>query len=317
MLDVQGAGDDARAAEAVRVLGEIASAVSAGKEPDAYEVLGVPRSAAKADVKKRYWRLSLLIHPDKCAHPRAQEAFAAVNAAAKTLQDESGRAQLDERLEDERLMRIAKEEAQQQQRAAEWARVRGGGGAPLAPVAGPMARESWMTELPPERQAKAGVSAEGMVTSFSQKGTDAHRDSSGWTDTPASRAERLALGAAGPMQLPSSLSAAEARRASELAGMVDTYNSKSRSKSLLEKHLEKQEQDKKDKKKRKRKDKDAGGAEPEAEPQEDWVGKHPWRPFDRERDLGPTLKAKSAQDLVKQAGSLSSRFGSGQGRSFL
>lgn len=52
---------------------------------------------SKTEVKKKYWKLSLLIHPDKCEHPKAQAAFAAVNEAAKTLQDEAGRRQLDAR----------------------------------------------------------------------------------------------------------------------------------------------------------------------------------------------------------------------------
>ncbi len=36
--------------------------------------------------RKRYWRLSLLIHPDKCTHPKANDAFQAVGHAAKQLQ---------------------------------------------------------------------------------------------------------------------------------------------------------------------------------------------------------------------------------------
>lgn len=35
----------------------------------------------------RYWKLSLLVHPDKCSHPQAQEAFMALNKAFKDLQD--------------------------------------------------------------------------------------------------------------------------------------------------------------------------------------------------------------------------------------
>ena len=42
---------------------------------DAYAVLGVPASATAGEVKKRYMRLSLLIHPDKCGHRDAHEAF--------------------------------------------------------------------------------------------------------------------------------------------------------------------------------------------------------------------------------------------------
>jgi DnaJ-domain-containing protein 1 len=53
---------------------------------DAYAILGVNADAKAADIKKRYWRLSLLIHPDKCQHPRAHDAFQAVSKAAKELQ---------------------------------------------------------------------------------------------------------------------------------------------------------------------------------------------------------------------------------------
>jgi hypothetical protein len=50
-----------------------------------------------------------------------------------------------------------------------------------------------------------------------------------------------------------------------------------------------------------------------------WVGKHPWKPFDREKDMGPTLSApKTAKELLKTAGELSSRFSGGASqRSFL
>ena len=45
-----------------------------------------PNKTAAGDIKKRYWRLSLLIHPDKCDHAQALEAFQAVTRAAKELQ---------------------------------------------------------------------------------------------------------------------------------------------------------------------------------------------------------------------------------------
>ena len=47
----------------------------------------------------------------------------------------------------------------------------------------------------------------------------------------------------------------------------------------------------------------------EGEKQGDWEGKHPWRPFDREKDLNIASKPASKEDLLKKAGSLTGRFG--------
>ena len=49
----------------------------------------------------------------------------------------------------------------------------------------------------------------------------------------------------------------------------------------------------------------------EGEPGEkdkDWEGSHPWRPFDRDKDLQAT-KPRNQAELVKQMGDLGSRFG--------
>lgn len=35
----------------------------------------------------RYWKMSLLVHPDKCPHPQAHQAFIKLNKAFKELQD--------------------------------------------------------------------------------------------------------------------------------------------------------------------------------------------------------------------------------------
>ena len=76
-------------------------------------------------------------------------------------------------------------------------------------------------------------------------------------------------------------------------------------------------------KKQARNEKAAKQKQPATAAQEDmsWVGQHPWRPFDRERDLGIAPKPVGKEELLKSAGSLSGRFGgggaSGAQRSFL
>ncbi len=78
-------------------------------QPDAYDVIGVDPAAPTADIKKRYWRLSLMIHPDKCSHALANEAFQAVSKAAKVLQDVGGRKELDAAREDAELKKLAEQ----------------------------------------------------------------------------------------------------------------------------------------------------------------------------------------------------------------
>ncbi|RVW37748.1 hypothetical protein CK203_039134 [Vitis vinifera] len=42
---------------------------------NAFEYLNLPFDSSPDDVKKQYRKLSLLVHPDKCKHPQAKEAF--------------------------------------------------------------------------------------------------------------------------------------------------------------------------------------------------------------------------------------------------
>lgn len=52
---------------------------------NAFEFLNLPFDSSLEDVKKQYRKLSLLVHPDKCKHPQAKEAFAALAKAQQLL----------------------------------------------------------------------------------------------------------------------------------------------------------------------------------------------------------------------------------------
>ncbi|KAJ3702916.1 hypothetical protein LUZ61_006621 [Rhynchospora tenuis] len=52
-----------------------------------FEHLNLPFDASTDDVKKQYRKLSLLVHPDKCKHPQAKEAFGALAKAQQLLLD--------------------------------------------------------------------------------------------------------------------------------------------------------------------------------------------------------------------------------------
>ncbi|KAL3921850.1 MAG: hypothetical protein SGPRY_004762 [Prymnesium sp.] len=52
-----------------------------------FEVLGVSIDAGASGFKRSYYKLSRLVHPDKCDHPRSTEAFQRIHAAWVTLSD--------------------------------------------------------------------------------------------------------------------------------------------------------------------------------------------------------------------------------------
>lgn len=62
---------------------------------DYYEVLGVPRDATKAAIKKAYRKLALKYHPDRNKEPNAAEKFKEVSEAYAILSDNEKRAQYD------------------------------------------------------------------------------------------------------------------------------------------------------------------------------------------------------------------------------
>lgn len=89
----------------------------------------------------------------------------------------------------------------------------------------------------------------------------------------------------------------EKKRSSADADLVDKYNKAKRSKSLVQKHQE--EAASRSKKKSKE--------QPE---KEEWAGQHPWKPWDREKDL-VAGRQNIKFDADNMAQGLSSRFSSG------
>ncbi|TXT10715.1 hypothetical protein VHUM_02220 [Vanrija humicola] len=63
-----------------------------GGPPDPYEVMALPRGASAADIKAKYYKLALILHPDS-SHPSASaEHFATLNRAYKLLSSPASRA---------------------------------------------------------------------------------------------------------------------------------------------------------------------------------------------------------------------------------
>ncbi|MCC6984371.1 MAG: J domain-containing protein, partial [Bauldia sp.] len=63
---------------------------------DPYEVLGVPRTASEAEVKKSFRKLAKKFHPDQNPNdPKAKEKFAEINSAYEIVGDKDKRARFD------------------------------------------------------------------------------------------------------------------------------------------------------------------------------------------------------------------------------
>ncbi|RLM92185.1 heat shock protein binding protein [Panicum miliaceum] len=236
-----------------------------------YDVLGVNWKMSTDNMKKRYWKLSLLVHPDKCPHPSAQEAFVKLNNAFKDLQDPDKRGAIDEKIKKKDEMEQFEIELKAMREAAEWRRLQGislAGDEEL--LAGPKEaqapkRDEWMTTLPPER--KAGVP---MHSSFSMNGKEGRGDTSVWTDTPLDRAQKAQQSYLEAYNKTKAIAEGDDVKSKNLdASIVDKYNTSKRSVSLVQKHRD----SKKEKKKQKQHEK------------EEWEGNHPWKPWDREKDL--------------------------------
>lgn len=248
--------------------------------PNPYKVLGIDQESSATEVKKRYWKLSLLIHPDKCSHASAGVAFKALSSAASQLQDSSKRKEIDEQIERDQDMEIAREIAKEQERAMAWSVAKGEAPKPIAKMNIAAEREAWMTELP----QKKGASMPGVSTKCFSAARKIEQDST-WTSIPG-KAD------VGPQMLPKN---------PEESVKKDTKDSvalpKAEKKSLLEKHLAGMGS----------KSKASGGK------RDSGVSINMnYRPFDREKDL--EIKPKTAQDpkaMLKRMKGLGSRFGSG------
>ncbi|TEB34511.1 chaperone regulator [Coprinellus micaceus] len=60
-----------------------------------YDIIDVDENATPEEIKKKYKQTSLFIHPDKCPHERAPEAFDLLKKAETELSDKDKREELD------------------------------------------------------------------------------------------------------------------------------------------------------------------------------------------------------------------------------
>ncbi|XP_077248782.1 DNAJ heat shock N-terminal domain-containing protein [Tasmannia lanceolata] len=262
-----------------------------------YDVLGVNHKMSVDNVKKRYWKLSLMVHPDKCSHPQAHQAFIILNKAFKELQDPDKRKVTDEKIRLKEEQEAFKAELHALREAAQWRRLQGismpGDDELLAETKLPRRRDEWMTTLPPER--KPGVSMQS-TTSFSKTTKEGRGDTSVWTDNPLDKAQKAKMNYLEAYNETAALAANdEKKRSSSDADLVDKYNRSKRSMSLVQKH---QEEGSRPKKKKRDQEK------------EEWVGQHPWKPWDRDKDL-TAGRQKVNLDSKGMVEGLSSRFSSG------
>ncbi|XP_074279551.1 uncharacterized protein LOC141604894 [Silene latifolia] len=246
-----------------------------------YDIVGVNHKMVAENLKKRYWKLSLMVHPDKCPHPQAHQAFIKLNKAFKDLQDPDKRKALDDSIKKKEEEEEMKVELRSMREAALWRRSQGlsmeGDDVLLAEleVKLPPKRDEWMTDLPPERKP-GGMPMHS--TTFSRNAKEGRGDTSAWTDTPSARAQKAKMNYLEAYNQATALASNEvmSKISSADAALVDEYNKAKRSKSLVQKHKEEIHKSHPTKKSKK------GKHQPE---DRDWEGNHPWKPWDREKDL--------------------------------
>ncbi|KAF8411863.1 hypothetical protein HHK36_004422 [Tetracentron sinense] len=267
-----------------------------------YDVLGVNHNMSTDNIKKRYWKLSLMVHPDKCSHPQAHQAFIKLNKAFKDLQDPDKRKVLDEKIRLKEEQEELKAELKACREAAQWRRLQGismpGDDELLEDMKLPPKRDDWMTTLPPEK--KPGMTPM-QSTSFSRNSREGRGDTSSWTDTPSDRAQKAKMNYLEAYNEAAALASndEDRKQTNADADLVDKYNLSRRSKSLVQKHQEKAASSHPKKKKLKQQSE-----------KEEWVGQHPWKPWDREKDLTAGRQNVNLDPQSMTQG-LTSRFSSG------
>ncbi|KAI5010492.1 hypothetical protein ZWY2020_012629 [Hordeum vulgare] len=265
VAEAASANEAERFEEVTRILGADADAL--------YDVLGINWKMSPDNIKKRYWKLSLLVHPDKCPHPSAQEAFVKLNNAFKDLQDPQKRGAIDEKIQKKEEMEQFEVELKAMREAAEWRRLQGISLEAMKnfwqfETARGTTYDEWMTTLPPER--KAGVPMHS-TTAFSMNGKEGRGDTSAWTDSPLDRAQKAQQNYLEAYNKAKAIADGhEEKGKSSDASLVDKYNSSKRPISLVQKHRESKKEKKKQKQQRGK---------------EEWEENHPWKPCDREKDL--------------------------------
>ncbi|KAK9093673.1 hypothetical protein Scep_025142 [Stephania cephalantha] len=266
---------------------------------NSYDVLGVNWKMSSDNIKKRYWKLSLMVHPDKCSHPQAHQAFVALNKAFKDIEDpDKARIKMGG-FEEQEEMKVVKAELRAMREAAQWRKLQGismeGDEELLAEPELPPKREEWMTTLPPERKVRASLI---LVNNLNYRGGKEGRgDTSSWTDTPLEKAQKAKMNYLEAYNEAAALAdSAEKKRTNSDAALVDQYSSVKRSKTLMQKHHEERSSKRKAKKEEKKKG--------------EWEGQHPWKPWDREKDL-TAGRQKVNLDSESMVQGLSSRFSSG------
>ncbi|KAK1281633.1 Chaperone protein dnaJ 6 [Acorus calamus] len=108
-----------------------AAVTNDGYGEDHYSVLGLPRRASSADVKKAYRLLALKYHPDVSKDMQAGEIFKSIRQAYEVLSNEATRAQYDWELQtQEETFRTrhrnwtSRDQSEKKRRKRRWAEVR-------------------------------------------------------------------------------------------------------------------------------------------------------------------------------------------------